>query len=366
MMMRTLQNFYFIIVGLSSVRSTLYNRGIMDLIGKLDKNDDQSSSGLSDGFLNGLFGPFLDPNQKLENFLFNSSDFSYYSINIFDEDFPSCDERPTCSTIFSHILNQTVPFRIINMDINLALNQSNALNIVTQNSATISLLENLSSNNLTQNVWVFPIWSEHYQNALESKASAIEATQPLIDSLQVNSHVFVIIVSNNTWPWQRIKIIEVYRINKVLALQVNILNGSDATIWDRRKNLMGANMTIGFLDTFEVKPFKNTSELKEDETYISGHFQNGSIVHLKGYNIEYLKIFQAEMNFTPIFREEFRFGAYNQTSNTSFGLIELFQNRAIDFSINNINLNSDRAKVVDIAILNSAAGYKVRVILFEF
>ena len=64
------------------------------------------------------------------------------------------------------------------------------------------------------------------------------------------------------------------------------------------------------------------------------------------------------MNFTPIFRQETLFGAYNETSHTSDGLIHLFQEGVIDFSISDLNLNADRARIVDVAILNPASGSK--------
>ena len=58
------------------------------------------------------------------------------------------------------------------------------------------------------------------------------------------------------------------------------------------------------------------------------------------------------MNFTPIFREEVLFGGYNETNKSSTGLIQLLQEKLIDFSISNIALNQDRSKVVDIAIID--------------
>ena len=246
---------------------------------------------------------FTDPNKKLEKFLFKNLDISFDKINFFDEDFQSCELRQTCSILFSQITSQSIPYRVSNMNLRVALNESNALNVVTENPMTQEFLGRLSSSSLINNFWIIPVWMGKSSSCFllctkkhinESKIAATEAAASISHKLRVNSQFYTILISNNTiFTWRNIEIVEVYRITSYIPLQLNILNGSDASIWVRRKNLMGANMTIGFIDSFEVRPFYNLNELLDDEAYFSGHLQNGSQIYIRGANIEYLKIFQA-------------------------------------------------------------------------
>ena len=71
------------------------------------------------------------------------------------------------------------------------------------------------------------------------------------------------------------------------------------------------------------------------------------------------EILQAEMNFTPHFREEAIYGFYDQTSESSSGLTKLLHEKSLDFSIDLMAVTPDRYKVVDFIITGSKAGYRV-------
>ena len=191
------------------------------------------------------------PDEKLENFLFKNQDFSFDKIAFFDEDFQSCEQRQFCSMLFSEVLKQSVPFQVFSTDFSFALQETNSLNIISGNNRIQKkVLEQVPSpNTLAENVWIFPIWTKQALNENESMIAATEATSLIAEKMNINSQVYVMLLSKSEASNSFIiKMIEVYKINKYLPIQVNALQGT-VYIWDRRKNLKGANMTIGVVNT---------------------------------------------------------------------------------------------------------------------
>ena len=118
-----------------------------------------------------------------------------------------------------------------------------------------------------------------------------KATEIFTTKLRINSQVYWIILSEK----RECLIIEVYSIANDLPIQVKVVD-SDVGIWERRKDLMGLKMTVGFVeDFFKLRKSIVSAAANEEQIAPSfeGHLTNGSRINLEGPYVGYLDIFMA-------------------------------------------------------------------------
>ena len=116
-------------------------------------------------------------------------------------------------------------------------------------------------------------------------------TEMLTTKLQINSQVYWIMIPEKPESL----IIEVYSIANDLPIQVKVVD-SDVGIWERRKDLMGLKMTVGFVeDFFKLRKSIVSAAANEEQIPPSfqGHLTNGSRINLEGPYVGYLDIFMA-------------------------------------------------------------------------
>ena len=118
-----------------------------------------------------------------------------------------------------------------------------------------------------------------------------KGTEIFTTKLQINSQVYWIMIPEK----RECLIIEVYSIANDLPIQVKIVD-SDVGIWERRKDLMGLKMTVGFVeDFFKLRKSIVSAAANEEQIAPSfeGHLTNGSRINLEGPYVGYLDIFMA-------------------------------------------------------------------------
>ena len=118
-----------------------------------------------------------------------------------------------------------------------------------------------------------------------------KATEIFTTKLRINSQVYWIILSEK----RECLIIEVYSIANDLPIQVKVVD-SDVGIWERRKDLKGLKMTVGFVeDFFKLRKSIVSAAANEEQIAPSfqGHLTNGSRINLEGPYVGYLDIFMA-------------------------------------------------------------------------
>ena len=283
--------------------------------------------------------------QQMERF-FLQIDITIQKINFLDSDSQSCLFGPAYELFLSKA--PQLPHRLISENFTKIVDETKNLNIVTESLGSQeakTFLKLLSHMSLIQNVWIFPIWTFNSKTWM----AEMEISKYFGDMLQLNSQVYIFKFAN-----EDVEIIETYRIADYIPIQVKPVD-PDINIWERRKNLMGLQMKFAYIRSPNFRLLDHPSGT--GDPYKIKLNSNQSHVYLHGSYAKYLQILEREMNFTPVFAEEFFYGSYNTSNNESFGMIKLLHERVVDFAINHMKLTGDRSLVADIANVEYG-GYK--------